>query len=123
MGAIDMPLVGSFSPVATEIMALWADLQFITDAAILPVLTEMDCWELVVLVYLKDRCWAEWVVWWRKSTLCYKLSASPSQRTFRQCLSKGEFGGRGQFARTLKSPATGPSSGKNTGREFIHPRF
>ncbi|KAK9931752.1 hypothetical protein M0R45_019017 [Rubus argutus] len=75
MGAIDMPLVGSFSPVATEIMALWADLQFITDAAILPVLTEMDCWELVVLVYLKDRCWAEWVVWWRKSTLCYKLSA------------------------------------------------
>lgn len=58
MSTIDMPLVGFFSPLATEIMSLRAGLQFTTDAAILPVLAEMDCLELVNLVYLKDRCWA-----------------------------------------------------------------
>ncbi|KAL6219801.1 hypothetical protein ACLB2K_007560 [Fragaria x ananassa] len=56
MGASAQEVVGTFSPLVTELMALKTGLCFAIDLRTLPMVVEMDCTEAVCLINASDTC-------------------------------------------------------------------
>ncbi|PRQ25105.1 putative ribonuclease H-like domain-containing protein [Rosa chinensis] len=59
MGAFAQPIFGSFSPLATELLALKAGLWFAFEMRILPLVVEVDSTEVARLVNTLNQSWGE----------------------------------------------------------------
>lgn len=59
MGASAQCVLGSFSILATELMAVKAGLCFAIDMGLIPTMVEVDSSEVAYLVNSSDQCWAE----------------------------------------------------------------